>query len=85
MVVSLDIAKAFDSVDWNYMSTELKHMEFGVVFRTWISLLYSKPMCLCHKVGHVGLTSGKVPGMPPIASIVCPGNRATSHSTKEIT
>lgn len=38
------MAKAFDSVDWNYMSAVLRHMGFGDVFRTWISLLYSKPM-----------------------------------------
>lgn len=43
-VVSLDMAKAFDSMDWNYMSAVLRHMGFGDVFRTWISLLYSKPM-----------------------------------------
>lgn len=44
MVLSLDMAKAFDSVDWNYMSAVLRHMGFGDAFRTWISLLYSKPM-----------------------------------------
>lgn len=43
VIVSLDMAKAFDSVDWHYMSMVLRHMGFGDVFLTWISLLYSKP------------------------------------------
>lgn len=43
VIVSLDMAKAFDSVDWYYMSTVLRHMGFGEVFLTWISILYSSP------------------------------------------
>lgn len=41
--MSLDMAKAYDSIDWNYMSAMLKHMGFGDMFMTWISLLYSRP------------------------------------------
>lgn len=43
VIVSLDMAKAFDLVDWHYMPTVLQHMGFGDVFLTWTSLLYSSP------------------------------------------
>lgn len=43
LIVSLDMAKTFDSVDWHYMSTVPRHMGFGEVFLTWILLLYRSP------------------------------------------
>lgn len=43
IVVSIDIEKAFDSLDWHYMLVVLEKMGFGLTFRRWISLLYSNP------------------------------------------
>lgn len=43
IVVSIDIEKAFDSVDWGYMLRVLEVMGFGRIFRQWIALLYSNP------------------------------------------
>lgn len=42
-VVSLDMAKAFDSVDWGYMKVVLEQMGFGTHYCKWVSSLYSKP------------------------------------------
>lgn len=43
IVVSIDIEKTFDSVDWNYMFRVLEIMGFGPQFRKWISMLYRNP------------------------------------------
>lgn len=39
----LDVAKAFDSVDWVYMSSVLEVMGFGPRLHTWIKILYRTP------------------------------------------
>lgn len=41
VIVSIDIEKAFDSVDWQYMLKVLEAMSFGPGFRRWIAMLYS--------------------------------------------
>lgn len=43
IVVSIDIEKALDSVDWLFMFKVLEYMGFGAQFRRWISLLYKNP------------------------------------------
>lgn len=43
VAVSIDIEKAFDSVDWQYMHKVLENMGFGPGFRCWVNLLYSAP------------------------------------------
>lgn len=40
IVVSIDIEKAFNSVDWTYMFKVLEAMGFGPQYRRWISMLY---------------------------------------------
>lgn len=41
--IIVSIEKAFKSIDWQYMLKVLERMGFGMVFRQWISLLYSNP------------------------------------------
>lgn len=87
-VVSLDMAKAFDSMDWNYMSAVLRHMGFGDVFRTWISLLYSKPMAAI-KLGtsvspQFAVCRGTHQGCPLSPSLFALAID-TCHSAQEIT
>lgn len=43
VIVSIDIEKAFDSVDWLYMHKVLEAMVFGSGFCRWVTLLYSAP------------------------------------------
>lgn len=42
-VVSLDAAKAFDSVEWSFLWAVLDKMGFGPVFKSWVRLLYNAP------------------------------------------
>jgi hypothetical protein len=40
-VISLDREKAFDLVEWGYLSRALQTMNFGPSFQKWVFLLYS--------------------------------------------
>lgn len=39
----LDDKKAFDRVEWGFLTTVLSNFRFGHIFRTWVSLLYKNP------------------------------------------
>ena len=43
-IVSIDITKAFDTVEWPYLMQTLTQMGFGPRFRAWVQLLYTKPV-----------------------------------------
>ena len=40
--LSLDFQKAFDTLEWSYLSNVLKIYNFGDSLRTWIKVLYTK-------------------------------------------
>lgn len=43
VLLSLDAHKAFDRIEYEYLSTALKKIGFGPSFCTWISILYAHP------------------------------------------
>uniref|UniRef100_A0A803JZM0 Reverse transcriptase domain-containing protein n=1 Tax=Xenopus tropicalis TaxID=8364 RepID=A0A803JZM0_XENTR len=58
VVLSLDSAKAFDSVEWTYLWAVLSKFGFGPNFIKWIRMLYLKPTA---KVKANGITSNPFP------------------------
>lgn len=60
VVVSLDAAKAFDSVEWDYLWACLARSGFGPNFVRWIRLLYQNPSARV-------LVNGRVSGAFPLS------------------
>lgn len=44
-VLSLDAAKALDSVEWNFLWSVMGRMSFGSLFLSWVRLLYGASLC----------------------------------------
>ncbi len=43
ILLYLDFEKAFDSVEWNFMTSTLEKFNFGKNFINWVKILYNKP------------------------------------------
>jgi len=44
-VLTLDIFKAFDSINWNFMFVVLQKNNFGPIILKWIKTFYAIPLC----------------------------------------
>ncbi len=44
ILLMLDFEKAFDSLEWNFMTTVLQKFNFGNGFIKWVNILYNKPL-----------------------------------------
>ncbi len=44
VILCLDFEKAFDSLEWNFMFSVLKHLNFGPQFIKWVKILYNNPL-----------------------------------------
>ncbi len=42
ILLLIDFEKAFDTVRWNFINETLKKFNFGIIFRKWIRILYTK-------------------------------------------
>ena len=52
-LMSLDLAKAFDTLEWNFIIKTLQFFNFGDTFISWIKLLYNEPLCHIKNNGHL--------------------------------
>lgn len=43
MVITMDVEKAFDRVEWGYLFSVLNRFDFGQTYISWVQLLYSAP------------------------------------------
>lgn len=43
MLFSTDVEKAFDRVDWRFLSATLEHIGLGSGMQRWVDALYSTP------------------------------------------
>uniref|UniRef100_A0A803JDF7 Reverse transcriptase domain-containing protein n=1 Tax=Xenopus tropicalis TaxID=8364 RepID=A0A803JDF7_XENTR len=68
IIVSLDTAKAFDSIEWPYLWEVITRMGFGPSFVKWLKLLYSAPKAVVKVNGILStpfhLTRGTRQGCP---------------------
>lgn len=52
LLLLLDFEKAFDSLNWSYMSKVLKMYNFGEEFLKWIEIIYKNSQCCVINNGH---------------------------------
>lgn len=68
LILSLDIEKAFDSVESGYLMEVLEHMAFGPNFRTAIQAIYKQPIAKIQVNGSLSssfqITRGRRQGCP---------------------
>ena len=43
ILLTLDFKKAFDTLEWNFMSKTLNKFGFGEYFKSWVNILYTEP------------------------------------------
>jgi exonuclease III len=49
ILLTIDFQKAFDSIEWNFISVALEKFNFGPIFLTWIKTLYNDiSSCICN-------------------------------------
>ena len=53
IVICLDFAKAFDTVEWSFMHKTLEQFNFGNYFRNWIKILYNNPILTIKNNGWI--------------------------------
>ena len=67
-IISLDQAKAFDRLNWQFLEKVMQKMNFGEGFRIWVRLLYTDVNCIVTNNGHtskpIKLTRGARQGCP---------------------
>lgn len=73
VVVTLDTAKAFDSIEWQYLWGCLRGFGFGPKFIKWVQLLYQAPKGRVVTNGRISqafdLTRGTRQGCPPCCTL----------------
>ena len=53
MIFFLDLKKAFDSLEWDYLLRVLEEMNFGPSFRNWVHTFYHNiSSCIVNNNGH---------------------------------
>ena len=48
----IDVEKAFDTLNWNYLLRTLQYFNFGAQFQKWIKILYTSPLCCVTNNGY---------------------------------
>ena len=52
-ILSLNIQKAFDSIDWLFVKGMLERYQFGVNLIKWVEILYTRPECYAINNGYI--------------------------------
>ena len=52
-ILSLDIQKAFDSIDWLFVKGMLERYQFDVNLIKWVEILYTRPECYAINNGYI--------------------------------
>ena len=53
MIMALDFAKAFDTLEWNFVLKVMEFFNFGESLMAWIKLLYNEPQAQLKNNGHL--------------------------------
>lgn len=53
LLFMVDFKKAFDSLNWDFMTGVLDFFNFGPSFKRWIKLVYTLPLGVLKNNGHL--------------------------------
>ena len=66
----IDVRKAFDSIEWNFLTDTLKNFKFGPDIQNWVKLFYNNVTSCVLNNGHVQISSFWKEGFDKVA--LCP-------------
>jgi hypothetical protein len=85
ILLLIDFAKAFDSLEWNFLDKTLEHFNFGKNIRKWMNIFYNKIESCIINNGNCSdrFELSRSPRRPPLTILIYTGCINITNSTSK--